>query len=263
MAIELNGKTYRNLPEQVEKNATDIAALQSKGVTVDLTPVTTRLTAVEKHADDLDGVMPTDISFDTSAGSFALRHDGTEITGQDTKANIKGYVEGVATAIVNAAGKPAPSFSYGNNTYYPAYLDTFGDYYAASTYSISTMNSNYGQLLTLIDTRVYKTSEGNVGATDYSSTIGLSSNAPSIIELSNGSNHCWIQVWRYYLKISNSLTITRLTSLLANKAALATGYFCCVKGEGGKLVGYQSDGTTVEIGSDWSVSVTKGGYLDE
>ena len=263
MAIELNGKTYRSLPEQVEKNAADIATLQSKGVTVDLTPVTTRLTAVEKHADDLDKVMPTDISFDTTAGAFALRHDGTEITGQDTKANIKGYVEGVATAIVNAAGKPAPSFSYDNKTYYPAYLDNSGDYYAASTYSISTMNSNYGQLLTLIDTRVYKTSSGTIGASNYSSTIGLRSNAPAIIELSNGSNHCWLQVWRYYLNIANSLTITRLTSLLASKAALATGYFCCVKGESGKLVGYQADGTTTEIGSDWSATVTKGAYLNE
>ena len=263
MAIELNGKTYRNLPEQVEKNATDIAALQANGVTVDLTPVTTRLTAVEKHADELDKVMPTDISFDTSAGSFALRHDGTEITGQDTKANIKGYVEGVATAIVNATAKPAPSFSYGNSTYYPTFLDTFGNY-NVSSYSISTtIDSNYGQLLTLLETRTYLTSTGTTGASNYSSTIGLSSNAPSIIELSNGSNHCWIQVWRYYLKISNSLTITRLTSLLANKAALATGYFCCVKGESGKLVGYQSDGTTTEIGSDWSISVTKGAYLNE
>lgn len=263
MAIELNGKTYRSLPEQVEKNATDIATLQAKEATVDLTPVTTRLTAVEKHADELDKVMPTDISFDTSTGSFALRHDGTEITGQDTKANIKGYVEGVATAIVNATGKSAPSFSYNNKTYYPAYLDSSGTYYAASTYSISSMDSNYGQLLMLRDTRAYKTSEGTIGASNYSSTIGLRSNAPAIIELSNGSNHCWLQVWRYYLNISNSLSITRLTSLLADKAALATGCFCCVKGESGKLVGYQADGTTAEIGSDWSISVTKGGYLNE
>ena len=263
MAIELNGKTYRTLPEQVEKNAADIAALQAKEVTVDLTPVTTRLTAVEKHADDLDKVMPTDISFDTTAGSFALMHDGTEITGQDTKANIKGYVEGVATAIVNAAGKPAPSFSYNNKTYYPAYLDASGTYSAASTYEIETVSSVYGKEARLTATRVYKTSEGTIGSSTFSSTIGLYANAPSVIELSNGSNHCWIQVWRSYAYRSKSLTITKLTSLLANKAALATGYFCCVKGESGKLVGYQSDGTTTEIGSDWSISVTKGGYLDE
>ena len=263
MAIELNGKTYRNLPEQVEKNATDIAALQSKEVTVDLTPVTTRLTAVEKHADDLDKVMPTDISFDTSAGSFALRHDGTEITGQDSKANIKGYVEGVATAIVNAAGKPAPSFNYGNKTYYPAYLDASGTYSAASTYAIQTVNTVYGKEARLIETRAYKTSKGTIGASTFSSTIGLRANAPSVIELSNGSNHCWIQVWRSYAYRSDSLSITRLTNLLANKAALATGCFCCVKGEGGKLVGYQADGTTAEISSDWSVSVTKGAYIDE
>ena len=263
MAIELNGKTYRSLPEQVEKNATDIAALQAKEVTVDLTPVTTRLTAVEKHADDLDKVMPTDISFDTSTGSFALRHDGTEITGQDTKANIKGYVEGVATAIVNATGKPAPSFSYGNKTYYPAYQDNSGTYSAASTYAIETISTVYGKEIRLKETRAYKTSEGTIGANTFSSTIGLRANTPSIIELSNGSNHCWILVRRYYPYSSSSLSITKLTSLLADKAALATGYFCCVKGEGGKLVGYQADGTTAEIGSDWSISVTKGGYLDE
>ena len=263
MAIELNGKTYRNLPEQVEKNAADIATLQSKEVTVDLTPVTTRLTAVEKHADDLDKVMPTDISFDTSTGSFALRHDGTEITGQDTKANIKSYVEGVATAIVNSAGKPAPSFSYDNKTYYPAYQDNSGTYSAASTYLIRDINTGYGKVSYLIETRAYKTSEGTIEASTSRSAIGLRANAPAIIELSNGSNHCWIQVWRSYAYRLDSLTITRLTSLMVSKAALATGCFCCVKGEGGKLVGYQADGTTTEIGSDWSISVTKGGYLDE
>ena len=85
-----------------ENDTNMINQIMINGITYDISA------KFDVNGHELDKIMPTDISFDTSTGSFALRHDGTEITGQDTKANIKSYVEGVATAIVNAAGSSVP-----------------------------------------------------------------------------------------------------------------------------------------------------------
>lgn len=105
MAVEINGKVYRNLPEQVKKNQEDIEALQERVEDIEENPL-------------------LDLNLENGSGENSLQQKGNTASGKDsfahglsnTASNIQAHAEGIGTQAVG-------NFTHSEGQYTVAHAD--------------------------------------------------------------------------------------------------------------------------------------------
>ena len=108
MAVEINGKVYRNLPEQVKKNQEDIEAVQD---------LPDRVEAIEENP-------VLELNLENGSGENSLQQKGNTASGKDsfaqglsnTASNIQAHAEGLGTQAVG-------NFTHSEGQYTIAWAD--------------------------------------------------------------------------------------------------------------------------------------------